>query len=98
MGINQDSISYNKPPFVHNTHFDGFVSAATIDSPKITATARLPEDPSIGSVAWTSLNADVVDVNVYSGDTYSEVSSQLKLIQRCGYTYITFASHYVMTI
>ncbi len=49
-------------------------AAASIDDPKITATARRPSDPSIASLDWTSLGADVVDVNVYSGDTFSEVS------------------------
>ncbi len=49
-------------------------AAASIDDPKITATARRPSDPSIASLAWTSLGADVIDVNVYSGDTFSEVS------------------------
>ncbi len=49
-------------------------SASSIDSPKIIATARVPDEPSTASLTWTSLNADVVDVNVYSGDTFSEVS------------------------
>ncbi len=49
-------------------------AAASVVDPKITVTARYPSDPSIASLAWTSSDADVVDVSVYSGDTFSEVS------------------------
>ncbi len=45
-----------------------------IGSPKINSASRLTEDPSKVKVQWTPVT-NVVDVQIYSGNTFSEVCS-----------------------